>query len=299
MKKLFVMLLICCAAVASAKELSILMIGNSFSLPLTNTLHHIVKASGKHKVYLASCYIGGCSLRTHWANVKKYNESLAAGDAAKIYRPYGIRYRDSSLEKQPANKRASVVEMLKERKWDVVTIQQASGESIQYKYYQPAAGKLIKLIRELQPEAEIVIQHTWSYAADAGRLKVWNVDQNGMYDMVHAAYSKLAEDTGFRMIPVGPAVQIWRKKFPGMDHDVVGKSFGKGKDGKPRRDTSHLNGNGEYMQGCLWYAFLFDEDATSVKWIPAGMKEDMAKDLRDTAQQALTEYKAAKSTGAK
>lgn len=300
MKKLFVMLLICCAAVASAKELSILMIGNSFSLPLTNTLHHIVKASGKHKVYLASCYIGGCSLRTHWANVNKYNESLAAGDAAKIYRPYGIRYRDSSLEKQPGNKRASVVEMLKERKWDVVTIQQASHESMDYKNFQPHADNLIKVIRELQPEAEIVIQHTWSYASDSTRLKSWKVDQNGMYDMVHASYSQLAEHTSFRMIPVGQAIQIWRKKFPGMDHDLVGKTYGKGKDGKPtKRDTIHLNAKGEYMQGCLWYAFLFDEDATGVKWIPAGMKEDMAKDLRDAAQQALTEYKAAKSTGAK
>lgn len=293
MKKLFVMLLICCAAVASAKELSILMIGNSYSLPLTKTLHHIVKASGKHKVYLASCYIGGCSLRTHWANVKKYNESLAAGDAAKIYRPYGIRYRDSSLEKQPGNKRASVVEMLKERKWDVVTIQQASHESMDYKNFQPHADNLIKVIRELQPQAEIVIQQTWSYAADANRLKKWNLDQNGMFEKVSKAYGELAAHTGFRMIPVGNAVQIWRKKFPGMDHDVVGK----GPAGK--RDTIHLNGNGEYMQGCLWYALLFEEDATGVKWIPAGMKEDMAKDLRDAAQQALTEYKAAKSTGAK
>lgn len=293
MKKFLVMLLICCAAAASAKDLSVLMIGNSFSLPLTNTLHHIVKASGKHKVYLASCYIGGCTLRTHWANVEKYNESLKAGDEKKIHRPYGIRYRDSSLEKQPANKSASVVEMLKERKWDVITIQQASHESIDYKFFQPAADHLIKVIRELQPEAEIVIQHTWSYASDSTRLKSWKVDQNGMYDMVHASYSQLAEHTSFRMIPVGQAIQIWRKKFPGMDHDLVGKTYGKGKDGKPKRDTIHLNWNGEYMQGCLWYAFLFDEDANSVTWIPKNMKEEKAKELRAAAQQALTEYKAA------
>lgn len=293
MKKFLVMLLICCAAAASAKDLSVLMIGNSFSLPLTNTLHHIVKASGKHKVYLASCYIGGCSLRTHWANVEKYNESLKAGDPKKVHRPYGIRYRDSSLEKQPANKSASVVEMLKERKWDVITIQQASHESVNYKLYQPAADKLIKVIRELQPEAEIVIQHTWSYASDSTRLKSWKVDQNGMYDMVHASYSQLAEHTSFRMIPVGQAVQIWRKKFPGLKQDVVGKSYGKDKDGNPRRDTIHLNWYGEYMQGCLWYAFLFDEDANSVTWIPKNMKEEKAKELRAAAQQALTEYKAA------
>ena len=95
------------------------------------------------------CGIGGCPLEKHWANVEK------SGD--KNFKPYGIAASLSSGETRKFPGRANVTDMLAADKWDIVTIQQASGRSAFYDTYQPYADNLIAKIRELAPQAEIVI----------------------------------------------------------------------------------------------------------------------------------------------
>ena len=37
------------------------------------------------------------------------------------------------------------------------------------------------------------------------------------------------------------------------------------------RDMSHLNFHGDFMQGAVWFSFLFDQPATVIKYVPNGM----------------------------
>ena len=60
-----------CAVSLSAKELKVLMIGNSFSNSVKTFLPKVVQSSGKHTLILGSASIGGCSLERHCSNIDK------------------------------------------------------------------------------------------------------------------------------------------------------------------------------------------------------------------------------------
>ena len=68
-------------------------------------------------------------------------------------------------------------------------------------YGSQTYDNLIAKIKELAPQAEIVIQQTWSYNAADPRLnpgtsRSWKIDQTGMYEKLTAAYLQLAEKAG-------------------------------------------------------------------------------------------------------
>ena len=60
-----------CVVSLSAKELKVLMIGNSFSNSVQVCFPKVVKASGKHKLILGSASIGSCTFERHCANIDK------------------------------------------------------------------------------------------------------------------------------------------------------------------------------------------------------------------------------------
>ena len=59
----------------SAKELKVLMIGNSFSICVGNKLPQIVHSFPGHSLELTSAYIGGCTFDRHSENLKKAEEN--------------------------------------------------------------------------------------------------------------------------------------------------------------------------------------------------------------------------------
>ena len=66
-KKQLIVSLVCMTAMLplSAKDLKVLMIGNSFSVCVGNVLPKIVKSAPDHSLELTSCYISGCTLDRH------------------------------------------------------------------------------------------------------------------------------------------------------------------------------------------------------------------------------------------
>lgn len=124
------------AATLSAKELKVLMIGNSFSQSVLSYLPRIVKAEKKHNLLLAQMMIGGCTLNRHIAELKKAEDD-------PNYKPYGTNYQK--------RRRVNLPEMIKAEKWDIVTIQQGSHESWNKEKFQPAANELIAYIRKNAP----------------------------------------------------------------------------------------------------------------------------------------------------
>ena len=210
-----------------------------------------------------------------------------------------------------------MTDMLVAEKWDVVTIQQASGKSAFYDMYQPYADNLIAKIRELAPQAEIVIQETWSYSPYDKRLAKWKMTPKEMYESLRKAYAQLAAKHKLRTIPTGDAIQLFRERLPveygklltadeiaaikkpatiDFHGDVTGASeWKKGRKGaqkdwdeiKLRVDSAHLNRRGNYLQACVWAGFLFNVDPTTFTYRPKSLLEADAKLVRECARDAL------------
>ena len=286
----FVMSLVAGCASCSKDErgTKVLMIGNSFSICL---LHHLPQVAADRGVELdlASLYIGGCSLKRHWDNVLK--------DSDGSFRPYTFgRNRFGKFTQGKANG----CEALRMEKWDIGTFQQASHESWKPESYHPYGDDLIAKIRELAPQAKIVVQETWSYTPWDKRLKKWGIDQNEQYAKLHQAYGDFAKQHGLEVIPFGTAVQEWRKRLPVKytDHSFGGDVAGgrsRAKEDQFKRDANfnwvpngdvfHLNERGEYFQALVWAAKLFDVDLSELDYRPDFVTEAEAKLMREIAQE--------------
>ena len=290
--KFILTILVCCLGIFSlnAKELKVLMIGNSFSVCVGPDLHQIVRTCSKHRLELTSAYIGGCTFDRHAANLKK-------AEADPKFKQYSVSLWDSAVLKSKSLGKLSVNELLKNNSYDIITIQQGSVQSWNYKTYQPHADELIAYIRKYQPKAEIVVQQTWAYNKKSARIlphprASLKFDSEGMYTRLKAAYAELAQKYDLRVIPTGDAVQNYRKyvaekykpdEIPEEPHiaDVVGS---------PHGDYIHLNHAGRYLQSCLWFGFLFGEDIEKITYVSKNIKPDQAEVLRKCASDALKEY---------
>lgn len=256
---------------ANTKEIKILMVGNSFSQSVLKYLPAIVKSEGKYKLTLAQMYIGGCTLERHIQELDK--AQIDPG-----YKPYTTNYS--------RKRNCSLPMMINAEKWDIVTIQQGSTHSWDETKTQPYASQLISYIKANAPHAEIVIQQTWAYCnADlriGGTAPAWGFDQAGMYQRLSKVYSSLAKEYKFRLIPTGYAVEQSRLKtnkdnLASQLGDVVGNG----------QDTIHLNNRGEYLQACVWYGFIFEENPENIKYKPRTICKADSVFLRSCAQKAL------------
>ena len=290
------------------KNLKVLMIGNSFSICLLQQFPQVAKSMDL-KLDLCSMFIGGCSFERHWQNVEK------AGDPNFL--PYGVKWDYASCDNAAApvaqavrkvdrkhhktgkaykEVGGNIPQLLKADRWDIVTIQQASHFSWQPDSYHPYADNLVKKIRELAPQAEIVVQETWSYTPWDRRLAQWKMDQNEMYAKLHAAYGDFAKANGFMVIPVGTAVQLYRKALPvvytenSFGGDPCGSAkFEQGKDGKwkPKGDVFHFNREGHYLQALVWTASLFGVDVTKCPYKPDFLDAARAEKMKACAMKSV------------
>lgn len=305
MKKIFlsIAVLFIAGAVLSAKELKVLMIGNSFSNSVMSFLPKMVKAGKTHKLYLVNAYIGGCTLQTHCKNIDLESSKPQL-------KPYTMR-----IAGKKATTKEKLTDIIKSCKWDIVTIQQGSRHSPYKELTHGYAKKLMAVVKKLSPQAEIVVHQTWAYRDDHNWFKgpKAKMDRQKMHEMVTANYTELAKNNKLRMIPVGNAVQLFRERRPVKpavydpadlkklkrpavlktgDGDVVGRTYWerdrKTKQYVARMDKIHLNGPGQYLQGCVWYMFLFDAD---IKDLKAPFKHPDAKLARECAAAAIAAIK--------
>ena len=282
----------------SAKELKVLTIGNSFADSVFRFLPAVTESVPGCKIEMDRANIGGCTLERHWQEHLK-------SEADPKYKPYGWSKKNRSLR-----------EILGSKKWDIVTIQQGSHESWRPESYEPYAENLIRLIRELAPQAEIIIQETWAYRSDDNRLKSWGFGQEEMYSRLTECYRNLAKKYQLRVIPTGAAVQLTRTKTP--DHEkfrncdpellktfrwpdlpkqsgeVVGQFYWiknkKSGEMELRSDPPHLNRRGDYLQACLWFAALFSRKTSEIQFIPEMIGKSDAAFLQSCAQEALDTF---------
>ena len=296
MKKLkFVLCALCLAlsatAVSAEKKLSVLAIGNSYTQSLMPEFPKVADAAGC-RLDLAIFAIGGKSLSNHWMNCE-----AALADPSK--RPYLVNGRQTNLP-----------EMLAEKTWDVITLQEQSADGMFAEKFDPWADRLIAYIRSKQPKAVLYFQLTWSDTVASYRITSdavvgsLNLTQDGMYEALRKNYTYQAARFGAKLIPVGTALQLYRRDLPvtlskpteqalaalkdGEVPDLKGELSGwwEWSKGKPyhhdhgvyklRQDFHHLNKEGKYLQACVWTAALFGVDLTDLPYAP-DLGEDFAR----------------------
>ena len=145
----------------------------------------------------------------------------------------------------PTGFKVSLNEALLNREWDVITLQQASHRSFDYRSYEPYISELAAYVRRCVPKAKLYIHQTWAYEENSHRLL--NIAKYGtskaMLDDVVRSYDLAAKSINADgIIPSG---------------ELFGKLVENGIEGI-QRDTFHASlGIGRYALGLLWYSTLY------------------------------------------
>ncbi|CAM2948023.1 DUF4886 domain-containing protein [Rariglobus hedericola] len=287
---------------AERESLKLLAIGNSFSDDATRLLPQVVKAAGKELI-IGRASIGGCPLERHARHLKE----------AESGNPNGHAYKGATDPKTGEKRDMSLPELLSAQAWDVVTIQQWSQLSFKPETFQPFADELIAAIHKYAPTAEIVVHQTWAYREDHD----WFKKDDGftpakMYTGLTSTYKNFADGKGFRVLPVGDALNLARQtprwtyvtdpnfdfknppagQLPDQRTSLnIGWHWKKNKAGATAftLDAIHCNPAGQYLGANVWYSILYQTDTLPDSYAPIGMTAEDAADLR---AHALTAVKA-------
>ena len=247
------------------KSLKVLAIGNSFSKNTTEYLTHICKDAGIETIVIGNLYIASCSLEKHWTNI-------SAKNAAYEY------FTNAEGFMKSVTKTKSIQAALADEKWDVVTLQQASGTSGVPSSFDPYLNNILTFLEANRPAAhtEIIWNMTWAYQADSDHLSfpTYNKNQLTMYQkIVECVETKINTDARFAgVIPTGTAIQNLRTSYVG---DTV------------TQDGYHLNAShGKYIAALTWYAYLTGGSPDLVDWAPMNYKQQITADM-DVIHEAV------------
>lgn len=227
---------------SDGKTLKVLAIGNSFSNNTTKFLYDIAKSEGVENITLGRLYIGGCSLQKH---VK-----CATTNSTEY------KYYKNTTGTWEMTESATLLYGLQDEQWDIITMQQSSGNSGLTDTYDPYLEQLIEYVNtyKTNPNAKLVWHMTWAYQQDNKQAAFVNYgsSQDTMYQcIVYANETVILPNKAFSgFIPAGTAVQNARTSFIG---DTLTK------------DGYHLNEIGELIGGYMWYATFVGKPLDGIK----------------------------------
>lgn len=282
---------------AEPKTIRLLTVGNSFSHNATHYLGDIAKANGDNLI-LREDNIGGSSFDIHLKKLEVWQKDPK-----------------SKLGQYTEGK--GLQDDLTEKKWDFITIQQASIKSHDVNTYRPYARQLADFIRKYAPDATLIMHQTWEYRVDDPRFSGKEPKpgepktQDDMYAGLNSAYATIAKELNVKLIHVGDAFHAanrdakWGYKvptvpfesknarpgdLPDQTHSLnVGWNWKKQPDGKMKlgMDGHHANTAGEYLGGCVWYEVLFGKSVEGAAFVPPGLDTEYAKFLQSTAHRVV------------
>ena len=213
--------------------MKILAIGNSFSQDATRYIREIAKSNGD-SFKAINLYIGACPLRKHYLNALQNKEA------------YEIHF--DGLE---TGFTTSIQKALASDRWDVITLQQASKQSVNKETFFPYLTELIAYIKKYCPHTKIFIHETWAYEEGSeGLVNVLKYEHvQDMFKDVKASYQyaiKKVKPDG--VIPSGTAM---------LNAYELGLKNG-------YRDGHHASlGAGRYLLALTWYKALTGNDISN------------------------------------
>ena len=265
------------------------ILGNSFSRNATCYLPELV-AEVEYSLHLGRAIVGGCSLQRHWEHVEAAERGEAQG-----------RFYDGK----------TLRELLAAGEWDIVMLHQASMPSSDVESYRPYARLLHDFIKELQPQAEVVLHQTWAYRCDAPIFgEVGNGknarDHREMWECSRAAYHTIAGELGVRLMPLGDAFWMvasdpeWGYRpdpdfdfehpvFPNLPDQTNSLHAGYywSEDKQFNLDHKHASEAGCYLGSLMWYGFLFGDSPENITFVPPDVAPNFAAHLRSVATKTL------------
>ena len=225
--------------------MKILSIGNSFSEDAQRYLHQIAKSCGDD-IYCANLYIGGCSLETHYNNIKENKSDY-----------------DFQVNGEHTNEKISIKDALIREDWDYITVQQVSSFSGMIETYYPYITEVIGFAKKLRPNAEIILHQTWSYenGSDHAAFINYDCDSDKMFEKIVQTNAEVAKRENVKtVIPDGEIINALRKKKE-FDYQNGGATL--------CRDTFHMDFVfGRYALSITWYKILSGKDVTKVSYLP-------------------------------
>lgn len=226
---------------SDSKTLKVLAIGNSFSNNTTDYLYDIAVAEGMTEVVIGRLYFGSCSVERHARN-------------ARLDVPEYTYYKNTTGQWEQTEG-VTMLQGLQDEQWDIITMQQSSGNSGLPGTYDGVLDELIAYVNEnkTNPNAKLVWHMTWAYQQDSEHKDFANYgnDQQIMYEaIVQTTQQVILPNTAFSgVIPAGTAVQNARTSYF-SDYLTA--------------DGYHLNELGKVITGYMWYATLVGKTLDSV-----------------------------------
>lgn len=259
------------------KTLKVLAIGNSFSNNTMEHLYDIAVAEGITDVTLGRLHIGSCSLQMHATN------ALADAPAYTYYK--------NTIGLWDKTENATLLQALQDEDWDIITMQQNSGNSGQPASYDGYLERLIDYVNQnkTNPNAKFVWHMTWAYQGDSDHKAFadYGSSQDLMYKaIVDATQQKILTNDAFcAVIPAGTAVQNARTSLLG---DTL------------TADGYHLNNMGKLIASYTWYAVLVGkplEKISLVQFPKVALTEENKAIVMESVNSALrTPYAVTVST---
>ena len=251
------------------RSLKILAIGNSFSVDaMRNYLYDVLKSADYDQVILGNLYVGGCSIDTHWNYISSNSGS------------YEYHKNDDNGEWVVTNG-AKAIDALQDENWDVITVQQVSGNSGMPETF----GNLQNLVNwvnqyKTNPDAKVLWHMTWAYQQDSTHESFPNYgsDQMTMYNaIVDTVQNTVLTTEGIDgVIPAGTAIQNLRQTSIG---DTL------------TADGYHLNDlHGDYTASLTWYAAITGESLDLVDYAPASVTNDVFNIKRAVGRAIINPY---------
>ena len=247
---------------SSGKAIKVLAIGNSFSVDaMHNHLFDIFESAGYTDITLGNLYIGGCSLDTHYDNLKSNSPAYT----------FYLNTDNDWVKREGVSAATGIAAA----KWDVITIQQVSSDSGRPQCYQNLQSTL-NIIKQKAPRAKILWHMTWAYQQDSDHwaFQHYNKDQMTMYNAIVSTVQEqvLTQNAINGIIPAGTAIQNLRTS--GLGDTLTS-------DGHHLRDTY-----GDYTAALTWFCAITDESVDVVTYCPGNIS-DYGAEMAQSVTNAL------------
>ena len=245
-------------------SLKILSVGNSFAVNTSEHVPAIAKSLGVRDIHIGTLYIGGCSVKRHYAN---------AQNNAKAY-----RYFESDGGEWRETPNVSIEDAIRSDGWDIISIQHGTGDGSRYTLESSYEDlpRLVEYIRSIAPEGtRVAFNMAWVMEPDGNHpeIRSYGGDQKAMYEKLVSLTRRVVKPCVDVVSFAGSAVQIAREseKFPCLC-----------------RDGFHLSySHGRYIAALTFLGTLTDLELDGVSFAPEGVSADERLVAIECAKKAI------------